>query len=209
MSIFQGFFYVQLKAILTYVILQNPPNGELVHRIYLGCPFKQGYKKMTHQTRSKRGPDFPPYISCIPRSHLGFSLGFLHLPLWPTHFGEIWQISPLWTLLKLRHTALFSPTPIAPGSHTLSSTPPPPPRKVCATTSANNSAYGLLNLSRYSKSNPNWISIKLNRNQFTDWVRLNKFGNPPKLNSPKRKKKSIEPNQMFDFRAHDLCKTGV
>ena len=45
MSIFQGFFYVQLKAILTYVILQNPPNGELVHRIYLGCPLNRDTKK--------------------------------------------------------------------------------------------------------------------------------------------------------------------
>ena len=74
MPIFQGFFYVPLEAILKYFILQNPPNGELVHRIYLGCPFKQGYKKMTHQSRRERGPDLLPPISCIPQAPTPFPL---------------------------------------------------------------------------------------------------------------------------------------
>ena len=63
--------------------------------------------------------------------------------------------------------------------------------------------------SRQSKSNP----IKLNFN----WTQSNsihglssiEFGNRTKSNSLKRKKKSIEPKRTFNFRTHDLCKTGV
>lgn len=96
-----------------YVILQNPPNGELVHRIYLGCPFKQGYKKMTHQSRRERGPDLLPPRSCIPQAPTPFPLPSSIQPFNLSILMKIARISPLSILLKLRHTALFSSTPIS------------------------------------------------------------------------------------------------
>ena len=106
-----------------YVILQNPPNGELVHRIYLGCPFKQGYKKMTHQkSRRDRGPDLLPPISCIPQAPTPFPLPSSIQPFNLSILVKIARISPLSILLKLQDILPFSLPPQFPqlGFHTLS-----------------------------------------------------------------------------------------
>ena len=82
-----------------------------------------------------------------------------------------------------------------------------------ANTAKANKLLGLLKrtcplLTRHSKSNS--IELNFNRTQSNSIRGLSsiEFGNPTKSNSPKRKKKSIEPNRTFDFRTRDLCKTG-